>query len=182
MIDSPPSPCPHQLKPTEKTSLLLSASTCQQNCQPKDLPPLPSLQSTSPESSTSATSTSAAPSDPSFLQQQQQQLLIRRKFVDIVKRLCNQLATKMTTKTGTNQNKIKDLKQVAPLQVPKEETDVTEPVQLGDVILLRKSSPNGKVRDHIMLSFKGLVSSLHLLFRRLLHLPDINLIIRASPR
>ncbi|OQR68827.1 phosrestin-2-like [Tropilaelaps mercedesae] len=43
------------------------------------------------------------------------------------------------------QNKIKDLKQVAPLQVPREETESTEPVQLGDVVLLRKTSSNRKV-------------------------------------
>ncbi|XP_022692561.1 beta-arrestin-1-like isoform X1 [Varroa jacobsoni] len=79
----------------------------------------------------------------------QQQLLIRRKFVDIVKRLCSQLMNKMMSQTNKStqhqDSKIKDLKQVAPLQVPKEETEATEPVQLGDAILLRKTSPNGKV-------------------------------------
>lgn len=79
----------------------------------------------------------------------QQQLLIRRKFVDIVKRLCSQLMNKMMSQTNKStqhqDSKIKDLKQVAPLQVPKEETEATEPVQLGDATLLRKTSPNGKV-------------------------------------
>ena len=68
--------------------------------------------------------------------------MLRHRFIDVVKKLCSQLALKMTQKNS----KIKDLKQVAPLQVPKEETDDVEPIQLGDTVLLRKTSANSKVR------------------------------------
>lgn len=154
VIDSPPSPCPHQPKPTKQSTQQLppSAVATDEN-KGHRIKRLSSSCGSSPSSaseSSTAPTTSPAEALPTT---SQQQLLIRRRFVDVVKRLCSQLANRMSAKTGqpSSQNKIKDLKQVAPLQVPKEENDVTEPVQLGDLVLLRKTSANGKVRRILLL-------------------------------